>query len=67
MRHDGAMPTEVSKSVLHHGKRHRFAVTAKDESDEAFKAALDELDEMVLRFTKEIRPVRRQAYRKSKR
>jgi hypothetical protein len=58
------MPTEVSRSVYHHGKRHRLVVTAKDDSDEAFKAACVELDDKVRSFIDEIRPVRRQAYRK---
>jgi hypothetical protein len=36
--------------MYHHGKRHRFEVTAKDDSPEAFKAALAELDAKVRAF-----------------
>lgn len=61
------MPTTVSRSVHHHGKRHRFAVTPKDESSAAFKAALVELDEQVRAFTEaKAKDVGRKSYRKPK-
>jgi hypothetical protein len=41
-----AMTASVSRSVYHHGKRHRLVVTAKDDSLEAFEAALGELRQM---------------------
>jgi hypothetical protein len=59
------MPTSVSKGVYHHGKRHRFVATAKDDSPEAFQAALDELDNKVRAFTATTAPkVVQQSYRK---
>lgn len=61
------MPTTVSKGVYHHGKRHRLAVTAKDESPEAFKAARVELDSLVRAFTEATTLTKgRQSYRKRK-
>lgn len=61
------MPSTVSRCVYRHGKRHRFSVTAKDDSPEAFKAALAELDEKVRAFAAGVSPkVVRQAYRKPK-
>ena len=51
-----------------HGKRHRFVVTATDDSPEAFKAAMVELDEKVRAFTNATTPkIARQSYRKGKR
>lgn len=59
------MPTSVSRSVHHHGKRHRFAVTPKDESGAAFKAALAELDEQVRAFTEaNAKDLGRKSYRR---
>lgn len=61
------MPASVSKGVYRHGKRHRFLVTAKDDSIEAFNAALVELDEQVRAFTEATTPgLVKQAYRKRK-
>lgn len=61
------MPTTVSESVYYHGKRHRFDVTVKDDSAEAFQAALDELRDQVQAFTRATTPkVARQSYRKRK-
>lgn len=61
------MLATVSTSVRHHGKRHRFAVTAKDDSPEAFKVALTELQELAQSFRDEITPkVGRQSYQKRK-
>lgn len=61
------MPTSVSQSVRHHGKRHRFVVTAKDDSPEAFQAALAELNEKVRSFTDAVKPmVQRQSFQKRK-
>lgn len=61
------MPTSISRGVYHHGKRHRFTVTPKDESLEAFKAALSELDEQVTKFKNASTPTTtRQSYRKRK-
>jgi hypothetical protein len=61
------MPATVSKGIYHHGKRHRFQVTAKDDSPEAFRAALAELDEKVCAFTETVAvDVQRQSYRKRK-
>lgn len=61
------MTTTVSRGVYRHGKRHRFSVTPKDDSPEAFKAALVELDETVRAFTHATTPkISRQSYRKAK-
>jgi len=61
------MPPSFSRGVYHHGKRHRFVVTAKDDSREACKAALVALDEKVRAFTRGIAPkVAKQSYRKAK-
>ena len=61
------MAATVSRGVYHHGKRHRFEVTAKDDSQEAFEAALIALDEQVRTFTEAAKPkVAKQAYRKKK-
>ncbi|WP_138984469.1 hypothetical protein [Sphingobium yanoikuyae] len=61
------MPATVSTSVLYHGKRHRIAVTAKDDSPEAFAAALEEMQDKARNFREEITPqVKRQSYRKKK-
>jgi hypothetical protein len=61
------MPSSVSRGVYHHGKRHRFVVTAKDDSPAAFKAALIELDEQVRKFTEATTPkAARSSYRKPK-
>ena len=61
------MATSVSRGVYHHGKRHRFVATAKDDSREAFEAALDELDEKVRVFTAATTSeITRQSYRKKK-
>lgn len=61
------MAATVSRGVYHHGKRHRFSVTPKDDSPEAFKAALVELDETVRTFTHATTPkIARQSYRKAK-
>jgi hypothetical protein len=61
------MPATVSTNVRHHGKRHRLAVTAKDDSPEAFEAALRELQEQAQSFRGEIAPkVERQSYQKRK-
>jgi hypothetical protein len=65
--HSANMPASVSRGVYHHGKRHKFVVTAKDDSPEAFKAALRELDEKVRSFTEATTPkVERRSYRKNK-
>jgi hypothetical protein len=59
------MPTTFSRSVVHHGKRHRFSVTAKEESEETAKEALEELSRQVADFESKIRdPSKRAAYRK---
>ncbi|MEO9132064.1 MAG: hypothetical protein ABI240_12750 [Sphingomonas sp.] len=59
--------TTVSRGVYHHGKRHRFVTTPTDDSAEAFKAALAELDEMVRKFTDGTTlKVAKQSYRKKK-
>jgi hypothetical protein len=61
------MPATVSRGVYHHGKRHRFAVTARDDSPEAFSAALAELDAQVRQFTEAgASRAGRQSYRKRK-
>jgi hypothetical protein len=61
------MPASVSQGIYHHGKRHRFVVTAQGDSPEAFKAALVELNEQVRSFTHATAPkVVRQSYRKRK-
>ncbi|WP_156356313.1 hypothetical protein [Sphingomonas sp. Leaf22] len=61
------MATTVSQGVYHHGKRHRFSVTAADDSPEAFQAALAELNDEVRAFTQATAPsVYRQSYRKRK-
>lgn len=61
------MPASISQGIYHHGKRHRFTVTPKDDSPEAFKAALQELDDQVRRFKSENKPApARQSYRKRK-
>lgn len=61
------MTTTVSRGVYHHGKRHRFVATPKDDSPEAFKAALIELDEKIRAFTNATTPkIARQSYRKGK-
>jgi hypothetical protein len=61
------MPATVSQGIYHHGKRYRFSVTAQDDSDEAFKAALDEMTRQVTEFrSKNSQPSRKQAYRKRK-
>jgi hypothetical protein len=61
------MPPTVSTSVLHHGKRHRIAVTAKDDSPEAFAAALEEMQDKARNFREEIAPkVEQRSYRKKK-
>lgn len=65
--YSAGMPVSISRGVYHHGKRHRFVVTAQDDSIEAFKAASAELDEQVRRFTEATVPkVVRQSYRKRK-
>jgi hypothetical protein len=65
--HMEEMPASVSRGVYRHGKRHRFVVTARDDSPEAFRAALAELDRKVGGFTDAIAPkVTRQSYRKNK-
>jgi hypothetical protein len=59
--------TTIRRGVHHHGKRHRFEVTARDESPEAFAAAMTELNEKVRAFTAATTPsVARQSYRKPK-
>lgn len=61
------MPVSISQGIYHHGKRHRFVVTAQDDSPEAFKAASAELNEQVRRFIDATAPkVVRQSYRKRK-
>jgi len=61
------MATTVSRGVYHHGKRHRFEATPKDDSPEAFRAALVELDEKVSAFLAASAPrVAKQSYRKKK-
>jgi hypothetical protein len=61
------MPASASRGVYHHGKRHRFVVTALDDSSEAFDAALADLDEKVRAFTEANAPkLARQSYRKNK-
>ncbi|NIJ63439.1 hypothetical protein FHR20_000370 [Sphingomonas leidyi] len=61
------MAATVSKGVYHHGKRHRFEVVAKDDSHEAFRAALIELDEKVRVFTEATKPkTTKQSFRKQK-
>lgn len=63
--HKAAMAASVSRGVYRHGKRYRFVVTALDDSPEAFKAALRELDEQVRKFTAATAPEgQRQSYRK---
>jgi hypothetical protein len=59
--------TTVSRGIYHHGNRHRFEATARDDSPEAFKAALAELDDKVRMFTAATTPkVARRSYRKPK-
>jgi hypothetical protein len=61
------MAATVSRGVYHHGKRHRFEATAKDDSPEAFQAALAELDGKVRAFRNAIAPkVVKPSYRKKK-
>ena len=61
------MPSSFSTSIYHHGKRHTFSVTPKDESRQAYKVALADLEEQVRFFTEAIAPeVKRQSYRKPK-
>jgi hypothetical protein len=61
------MATTVSRGVYHHGKRHRFEATAKDDTPEAFRAAQVELDEKVSAFLVASTPrVTKQSYRKKR-
>lgn len=64
---DDVMPVSFSQGVYHHGKRHRFVVTAKDDSAEAAKAAMLELSEQVRKFKESLAAlVARRSFRKSK-
>ncbi|RNJ61386.1 MAG: hypothetical protein EDM03_16220 [Porphyrobacter sp. IPPAS B-1204] len=59
------MPATVQRSVMHHGKRHKFRATAKDDSLEAFKEALSDLDRQVTAFVDGNKPkVARQKFRR---
>lgn len=50
---------------MHHGKRHKFRATAKDDSLEAFKEALSDLDRQVTAFVDGNKPkVARQKFRR---
>lgn len=61
------MPATVQRSVMHHGKRHKFRATAKNDSPEAFKEALDDLDRQVAAFVDAHNPgVSRQKFRRKK-
>ncbi len=41
---------------MHHGKRHKFRATAKDDSIEAFQAALADLDRQIEEFVSGNKP-----------
>lgn len=61
------MPSSFSTSIYHHGKRHTFRVTPNDQSRQAYKVALADLEEQVRIFKEARTPeVRRQSYRKPK-
>jgi hypothetical protein len=61
------MPATFSHSVMHHGKRHSFSVTAKDDSESAAREALEELFRQVSDFKAGSRPaLKSTAYRKRK-
>ncbi len=61
------MPMVVQRSVIHHGKRHRFRATAENDSIEAFREALADLDRQVAAFVAGNKPaVARQKFRRKK-
>ena len=59
------MPVTVQRSVIHHGKRHKFRATVEDDSPEAFEEALADVDRQVAAFVDGNKPrVARQKFRR---